>query len=171
MVSLPIAQSEIPSEMRALLRCLAAAAAVTTLADWLFYLHRPGISVVIFAGALAAAALATNKVRATRTELALATAVLVVSLLPATEDFGLLALAFAAAGAAAFVLLASGWQARDGLERMRDLAARRRCSARQAADQAEMASLARHDPVRGADHRCWRCRSPACSSSASMKIS
>jgi hypothetical protein len=120
MVSLPIAQSEIPSEIRALLRCLVAAAVMTALADWLFYLHRPGISIVIFALALAAAALATNKVRASRAELALATAVLVVGLQPAIEDFGLLALAFAGAGATAFALLATGWHTRGILERLRD---------------------------------------------------
>jgi hypothetical protein len=121
MVSLPIAQSEIPSEIRTLLRSLAAAAVVTALADWLFYLHRPGISIVIFSVALAAAALATNKIRASRAELTLATAVLIAALLPAIEDFGLLALAFAGAGSAAFVLLAAGWQARSGVERLRDL--------------------------------------------------
>src|SRR5215469_6355480 len=120
MVSLPIAHSQTP-EIRTLLRCLAAAAVVTALADWLFYLHRPGISIVIFVLALAATALATNNICANRAEPAFATAVLLVALLPAIEEFGLLALTFAGAGAAAFVLLATGWHARGGLERVRDL--------------------------------------------------
>jgi hypothetical protein len=100
---------------------LGAGVAVTALADWLFYRHAPGISVPIFAAALCVAALLTNPVGASRTELAAATAVLVASLLPAIEDFGLLSVAFAVTGACVFALLATGWQARPAVQRLTDV--------------------------------------------------
>jgi hypothetical protein len=121
MTSFPIARASIPSANSAPLHQLAAAGTVTALADWLFYLHTPGISVAIFAIALCAAVLLTNALRARPFELATAIAILAISLLPSIEDFGILALAFAVAGTAAFALLTTGWPARGALERARDV--------------------------------------------------
>jgi len=70
---------------------------------------------------LCVAALLTNPVRASRTELAGAIAVLAAALLPAMEDFGLLSLAFVVAGACVFVLLATGWPARSAERRLTDV--------------------------------------------------
>jgi hypothetical protein len=100
---------------------LGAGVAVTALADWLFYLHRPGISVAIFLAALCAAALLTNPVRASWTESAAAIAVLAAALLPAIEDIGLLSLVFAVAGASVFALLTTGWPARPAVQRLSDV--------------------------------------------------
>ncbi len=121
MTSLPLVRPVIPFELRRPLLSLAAAAAVTVVADWLFYVHAPGISVAIFAVALAGAALLSNPVRASASEFGFATALLALALLPSIEDFGLLSLAFAIAGTAVFVLLATGWHARPPAERLRDI--------------------------------------------------
>jgi hypothetical protein len=121
MASFPIARPAIPSWMCGTLPLLGAGVAVTALADWLFYLRAPGISVAIFVAALCVAALLTNPVRASRTELAGAIAVLAAALLPAMEDFGLLSLAFVVAGACVFVLLATGWPARSAERRLTDV--------------------------------------------------
>jgi Domain of unknown function (DUF4173) len=119
MISIPIARPSIPFGIRGTL--LGAGVAVTALADWLFYMHVPGISVVIFLAALCAAALVTNRVGASRAELAAAMTGLAVALLPALEDFGLLSLVFAVCGACAFALLAIGWPARPAVERLTDV--------------------------------------------------
>jgi len=119
MISTPIARPSIPFGICGTL--LGAGVAVTALADWLFYMHVPGISVVIFLAALCAAALVTNPVGASRAELAAAIAVLAVALLPAIEDFGLLSLVFAVVGACAFALLAIGWPARPAVQRLTDV--------------------------------------------------
>jgi hypothetical protein len=121
MISFPIARPAIPYGMSGPLECLGAAAALTALADWLFYLHTPGISVAIFVTALCAAALLTNPARADRARLLVAAAVLAAALLPAIEDFGILSLAFAVAGASAFALQATGWPARPAVQRLSDL--------------------------------------------------
>jgi hypothetical protein len=52
-------------------RLIGAGAFVAALADWLFYLRAPGISVAIFAAGLCAAALLTNAVCASRAQFAL----------------------------------------------------------------------------------------------------
>lgn len=121
MISVPIARPAIPFGTCGAFPLLGAGAAVTALADWLFYLHQPGISVAIFLAALCAAALLTNPVRATWTEFAVAIAVLAAALLPAIEDFGLLSLVFAVAGAGVFVLLTTGWPARPAAQRLTDV--------------------------------------------------
>jgi hypothetical protein len=121
MTSLPIPRPAIPFAISGPLLVLGAGAAVTALADQLFYRHAPGASVAIFVAALCAAALVTNPVRARRTELAASTAVLVAALLPALEHFGPLSLVFAGAGACVFVLLATGWPPRPAVERVADV--------------------------------------------------
>jgi hypothetical protein len=121
MTSFPISRSAIPSWMCGTLSLLGAGVVVTALADWLFYLRAPGISVVIFVAALCIAALLTNPVRASRTELAVAIAILAALLIPAIEDFGLLSLVFAVAGACVFALVATGWPARPAVQRLTDV--------------------------------------------------
>jgi hypothetical protein len=123
MISVPIARPRpaIPFGMRRTIPLLGAVVAVTALADWLFYQHQPGISVAIFLAALCTAALLTNPVRASRTEFAAAIAVLAAALLPAIEDYGLLSLVFAVAGACVFALLTTGWPARPAAQRLTDV--------------------------------------------------
>ncbi|MBV8746348.1 MAG: DUF4173 domain-containing protein [Xanthobacteraceae bacterium] len=121
MVSFPMARRTIPFRIGSKIPLLSAAAVVTALADWLFYRHQPGISVAIFLTALCATVLVTNPVRASRTEFAVAIAVLAAALVPAIEDFGLLSLVFAVAGASIFALLATGWPARPAVQRLTDV--------------------------------------------------
>ena len=52
-------------------RLIGAGVVVTALADWLFYLHAPDISVAIFVAGLSVAALLTNAVCASRAQFAL----------------------------------------------------------------------------------------------------
>jgi hypothetical protein len=103
------------------LQIVAAAAAMTALADWLFYMHPPGISFAIFIGALCAAVLVVNPIRASRTARVAAVAILAASLLPVIEDFGFLSLVFAVAGTAAFALLSTGWPPRPAVQRLFEL--------------------------------------------------
>jgi len=121
MTSFTIVRSAIPSWIYGTLPPLCAGLGVTALADWLFYLHAPGISVAIFVAALCITTLLTNPVRANRIELTAAAAVLAAALLPAIEDFGLLSLVFAVAGACVFTLLVTGWSARPAVERLNDV--------------------------------------------------
>lgn len=121
MISFPAATLAIPSGMRRALQSLVAGAAATALADWLFYLHRPGISVVIFAMALGVIVLLTNPVRAGRIALLGAFAILAIALLPSFEDVGILAVAFAITGTALFALMVTGWPARMPVERITDV--------------------------------------------------
>jgi hypothetical protein len=121
MLDLPIARPTIPFRMSGPLPSVGAAAGLTALADWLLFRHTPGISVAIFVAALCAAVLMTNKVTVSRTGLAAGVAVLAAALLPAIEDFGILSVAVAIAGASAFTLLATGWPARPALQRLGDL--------------------------------------------------
>jgi Domain of unknown function (DUF4173) len=121
MISLPIARRAIPFTMGSTIPLLGTAVVVTALTDWLFYLHQPGISVAIFLAALCAAVLVTNPVRASRTEFAVAIAVLAAALVPAIEDFSPLSLVFAVAGAGVFALLTTGWPARPAVQRLTDV--------------------------------------------------
>src|SRR5690606_22893954 len=74
--------------------------ALTALADWLFWAHDTGISLVLFAAAclLAVAALSPHAGRRTWTRRA---AIFIVAALPAIETVQLLSLGFLAAGTAA----------------------------------------------------------------------
>jgi hypothetical protein len=119
MISIPIARPSIPFGICGPL--LGAGVAVTALADWLFYMHVPGISVVVFLAALCGTTLLINPVGASRAELAAAIVILAVALLPAIEDFGLLSLVFAVVGVCAFALLAIGWPPRPAVERLTDV--------------------------------------------------
>src|SRR5215475_2304051 len=65
---------------------LAAAIGLTALADWLFYDENAGISVVIFAIALAGCSLVTNFAVLDRRRLFAAGLVLIAGLAPALED-------------------------------------------------------------------------------------
>lgn len=121
MISVPIARPAILFGMCGTISLLGAGLSVTALADWLFYLHQPGVSVAIFLVALCAAALLTNPIRASWTALAAAIVVLAAALLPAIENFGLLSLVFAVAGASVFALLATGWPARPAVQRLTDI--------------------------------------------------
>lgn len=100
---------------------LCTATALVALADFLFYRHAPGISVVIFAVALTVAAVTTNEVRAGSEALLAAVVVMAAALLPALENFGLLAALFAAAGAAVLALTAAGWRTRTAGQRVLDV--------------------------------------------------
>jgi Domain of unknown function (DUF4153) len=122
MISYPIARYAVPFRTGRAIPLVGTVAVVTALADWLFYWHPPGISVAIFLAALCAAVLLTNPIRASRTELVVAIAVLAAALLPAIEDFGLLSSGFAVVGASAFALLATGWTARSAVQRLTDIA-------------------------------------------------
>ena len=63
------------------------ALALAALADWLFYDQRVGVSAVVFAIALACGALLGNFARLDRTQLLLASALLLVALMPTVEEF------------------------------------------------------------------------------------
>lgn len=82
---------------------LAAAVGLAALADWLFYDERPGLSVVIFAMALAGCSLATNCAMLDRRKLLPAGLILIAGVVPAIEDINAFSLAF--------VLLALGFSA------------------------------------------------------------
>jgi hypothetical protein len=122
MISFSLAKPEVPPAIRHLLPRLGAGIAVTALADWLFYLRPPGISVTIFAAALGAVVLLTNPVRAGRIGFLASTLLLVVALLPSVEAFGTLSFLFAIFGAAVFALLVTGWSAHPVIDRIADVA-------------------------------------------------
>jgi Domain of unknown function (DUF4153) len=90
---------------------LAAAIALAAFADWLFYDEYAGISVVIFALALAGVSLATNFDTVDRRKLPPAGVVLIAGLLPAAEYLDILSLGFVllALGVAAAMLTNHGF--------------------------------------------------------------
>jgi hypothetical protein len=120
MISVSIPRAAV-SSASGILPHLAIAAALTGFADWLFYMRVPGISVALFAVALCAATLVANPVRASRSELTVAAAVLAAALVPALEDWNVLSFAFAVAGTCIFALMVTGWPARPMLERLGDI--------------------------------------------------
>lgn len=73
----------------------AAALTLAALADWLFYDQNAGLSVVLFAVALAGVSLASNFGHLARHRLLMAGAIVVAGLLPALEEFNAASLAFA----------------------------------------------------------------------------
>lgn len=73
----------------------AAALALAALADWLFYDQNAGLSVVLFALALAGVSLAANFGHIARHRLPIAGAIVVAGLLPALEEVNAASLAFA----------------------------------------------------------------------------
>lgn len=91
--------------------CLAASLLLITLADWLFYGRRIGISVLLFLVALAAFSLVANGLNARRRDIGMAVAVLTAALVPLVESTNMIALAFGAAGIGAFALIVTQhWQ-------------------------------------------------------------
>ncbi|WP_375788814.1 DUF4173 domain-containing protein [Bradyrhizobium sp. Pha-3] len=72
----------------------AAALALAALADWLFYDQNAGLSVVLFAFALASVSLAANFGHVARHRLPIAGAIVVAGLLPALEEVNAASLAF-----------------------------------------------------------------------------
>lgn len=101
--------------------CMAASLLLITLADWLFYGRRLGISVLLFLVALAAFSLVANGLNARRRDIGMAVMVLAVALVPLVESANMLALAFGAAGIGAFALiLAQHWQG-SLAQRLREL--------------------------------------------------
>jgi hypothetical protein len=82
-----------------------AAAALVAEADFLFYGHSPGISVLIFALTLAALSITTNPIIANRRTSVIASVVLVLSLFPLIEDCSFLSEIVAALGVATFALM------------------------------------------------------------------
>ncbi|TCR70115.1 DUF4173 domain-containing protein [Bosea sp. BK604] len=91
--------------------CMVASLLLITLADWLFYGRRIGISVLLFLVALAAFSLVANGLNARRRDIGIAVAVLAIALVPLVESANMLALAFGAAGIGAFALiLTQNWQ-------------------------------------------------------------
>jgi len=87
-----------------------AAIGLAALADWLFYDQYAGISVVLFAVALAACSLLTNFTALDRRRLFAAGLILLAGLIPAIEDINALSLGFVllALGVAAAMLTNSG---------------------------------------------------------------
>ena len=121
MITLSAARPEIPTLMRRALVSLGVGAAVTALADWLFYMHPPGITVAIFALAIAVVVLLTNRIRASWLGLLAAAVILLLTLLPSVEDCGVLAVIFAIVGTALFALTVTGWPARSAVARISDV--------------------------------------------------
>lgn len=90
---------------------LAAATILAGLADWLFYDENAGISVAIFAIALAGVSLMTNLETVDRQRLLLAAIILFAGLVPAIEDYNTISFGFIllALGVAAAVLTNHGF--------------------------------------------------------------
>ncbi|MCP4618710.1 MAG: DUF4173 domain-containing protein [Bradyrhizobium sp.] len=112
-----VAQPELiatPARSNVVVLRLAASVGLAALADWLFYDEHAGISVVIFAIALAGCSLVTNFAALERRRLFAAGLVLIAGLVPAVEDVNVLSLGFVllALGVAAAMLTNPGF---DGL--------------------------------------------------------
>ncbi|WP_342712213.1 DUF4173 domain-containing protein [Bradyrhizobium sp. B124] len=96
MTSLESPEAETPSIANGLPPAKAAAAlALAALADWLFYDQNAGLSVVLFAFALASVSLAANVGHVARHRRPIAGAIVVAGLLPALEEVNAVSLAFA----------------------------------------------------------------------------
>jgi hypothetical protein len=90
---------------------LAAAIVLAAMADWLFYDENAGISVVIFAVALAGVSLMTNLETVDRRRLLAAAVILIAGLVPAMEEYNTISLGFVllALGVAAAMLTNHGF--------------------------------------------------------------
>ena len=91
-----------------LLRRAIALFLLVALADWLFYGHALGISIVIFLAALCAAALLCNRLNANLRELISYLGIFAVASLPLIEDAGLFSTLIGTIGAVIFALGISG---------------------------------------------------------------
>lgn len=84
---------------------LAVVAAVTVLADVLLFKRAPGVGLVVFLAAVAAAALATNSVHASRKAAVAAAGVLIAGIVPFAVNPSLLSFLFAVGGVVLFATL------------------------------------------------------------------
>jgi Domain of unknown function (DUF4153) len=99
MTSLASPLPEVRSESHILLPFkLAITLALAALADWLFYMHRVGLSMALFAVVLFAASWLGNLAGLDRRRLGTAAIVLIVGLIPAVEELNALSLLFLVAG-------------------------------------------------------------------------
>ena len=103
-------------------RKFAGVAGLVALADWLFYGHPLGFSMVVFLLALDLGAVATNPVRADAREMPVALGVLAVAIVPLILEPSLIAVLFGAMGAAYFALAATR-KAGDWRSRIKDAVA------------------------------------------------
>ncbi len=93
-----------PPIVQPLLRRVAGLSFLVALADWLFYEHKLGISVVIFLAALCAVAMLSNRLNASLRASTSCLAAFGVAVLPLIEDPGLISILIAATGAVIFAL-------------------------------------------------------------------
>lgn len=107
-MTLEVTRPAPPLRLLGPLRSLCVAAVLAAGADWLFYGRSIGVSLVIFAAMLCVALLVTNRVRTSSSTLVLATAGLMIALLPAIEHVGALSIGLALAGTMLFALVATG---------------------------------------------------------------
>jgi Domain of unknown function (DUF4173) len=125
MTSLTSPQPDVHSGLRiSPLPKLVIALALTGFADWLFYDQRSGISVVVFAVALAAVALLANLDQLTRRRAGVAGLVLLAGLAPVVEELNALSLVFVVLALAMSIALVTGRElSRTGnqLAALRDL--------------------------------------------------
>src|ERR1043166_5195446 len=96
---------------------IALVAILTALADWLFFRHVIGVSLVLFVAAIGAAVLLANRIEAKRRELFIYLGILVAALLPALEDFNVMSALIAALGIGTFALGVTGAMRGDLKER------------------------------------------------------
>jgi hypothetical protein len=107
MTSESMAPSDVSATDEKWVRKLALVAALMGLADWLFFRHAIGISVVVFVIALEAGVLIASPARPDWREMMAAVAILVAALLPLIEAPTVIAFLFCVAGAAYFAVVAS----------------------------------------------------------------
>ena len=100
---------------------LAIALSLAALADWLFYGERVGLSLAIFASAIACASLLANRVTLDRRRAVLGGIILAVGLLPAIEEVSTLSLLIVIASLALSLLLATNPDTTEFGERVRAL--------------------------------------------------
>jgi hypothetical protein len=94
MKSISIAGFQMPVPPSAVPRHLAVAAATTAFADWLFYDHGIGLSLVLFLLVLTGLALLTNRSWISRREAPIALMILIAGLAPIIEAFNVLSVLF-----------------------------------------------------------------------------
>jgi len=110
-----------PVQRNAISAKLAIALGLTALSDWLFYGEPPGISVVIFAVALAAGSLVANPGRISRRRGVTAAAVLLAGLAPAVEELNAISFMFVIAALVVSVSIMTNPDAKRPLDRLRAL--------------------------------------------------
>ncbi len=86
MTNAPASAIPLPAFLNSTCRRLLVAAAMTAVADWLLYGHRPGLSLALFLLSLAALSLLTNRITASRRHILVGLASLLAGLLPIVES-------------------------------------------------------------------------------------